>query len=69
MSFPNMLQQSLRRVFHHVQHALEAFRAAIVRVGNFALGMMPPEQAGVLDIVAGHRLRCKATFLNFDISL
>lgn len=43
MPLPDVLQQSLCRIFHHVQHALEALLTAVIRVGNFALGMMARE--------------------------
>src|SRR5450759_4139180 len=36
----NLLQQSLRRILHHIQHALETIRAAVIRIRHFALRIM-----------------------------
>jgi hypothetical protein len=36
---PDVLQQAIRRIFHHIQHALKAFHPTIVRIGHFVLAV------------------------------
>ena len=36
---PDVLQQSVRRIFHHIQHALETIRPAVIGIGHFAFSV------------------------------
>ena len=60
MLLPDMLQQPFRRVFHHIQHTLEAIRAAVVGIGHFAFGMVAgvsEEQVRVAAALPGQALQ------------